>query len=147
MQAKMASSIAALLIPAALFLGEPGSPHTSYERGLFCDSVERVAAIVEIADRGGDPFKAVSDLNRALARKACLYTTNVDVLMAIGEFQRAIAANGTTYGIYEVYISAVGHQTTEIGDLSWKFSRPVVMYTLREAPARDPRMPQVDSSR
>jgi len=142
----MASSIAALLVPAALFLGAPGSPHTSYERGLFCDSVERVAAIVEIADRGDDPAKAVSDLNRPLDRRACFYTTNVDVLMAVGQFQRTIPANGTTYGIYEVYISAVGHQTTEIGDLAWKFSRPVVMYTLREAPARDLRMPQVNSS-
>ena len=56
----------------------------------------------------------------------------------------SIAANSTTYGIYEVYISAVGHQTTEIGNLSWKFSRPMVMYTLREAPARDGAAPQID---
>jgi hypothetical protein len=132
------SSIASLLIPAALFLGEPANvPHATYERGLFCDSVELVASIVQIADRGGDPHKAVNDLNRTLDRKACFYTTNVDVLMEVGQFQRSIAANSTTYGIYEVYISAVGHQTTEIGNLSWKFSRPVVMYTLREAPAAD----------
>src|SRR5438067_1615517 len=142
----MASSIAALLVPVALFLGEPGTPHATYERGLFCDSVELVASIVQIADRGGDPLKAVGELNRRLDRKACFYATNVDVLMAVGQFQRMIPANGTTYGIYEAYISAVGHQTTEIGDLSWKFSRPVVMYTLREAPARDLRMPQVNSS-
>ncbi|HEX9321683.1 MAG TPA: hypothetical protein VF913_06125 [Xanthobacteraceae bacterium] len=133
----MASSIASLLIPAALFLGGPAAPHATYEQGLFCDSVEFVASIVQIADRGGDPYKAVSDLNRTLDRKACFYTNNVDVLMAVGRFQRAIAANSTTYGIYEVYISAVGHQTTEIGSLAWKFSRPMVMYTLREAPARD----------
>jgi hypothetical protein len=141
----MGSSIASLLIPAALFLGEPANvPHATYERGLFCDSVELVASIVRIADRGGDPYKAVTDLNRTLDRKACFYTTNVDVLMAVGQLQRSITANSTTYGIYEVYISAVGHQTTEIGNLSWKFSRPVVMYTLREAPARDGVAPQID---
>ena len=141
----MGSSIASLLIPAALFLGEPANvPHATYERGLFCDSVELVASIVWIADRGGDPHKAVTDLNRTLDRKACFYTTNVDVLMAVGQLQRSIAANSTTYGIYEVYISAVGHQTTEIGNLSWKFSRPMVMYTLREAPARDGAAPQID---
>ena len=65
----MASSIASLLIPAALFLGEPANvPHATYERGLFCDSVGLVASIVRIADRGGDPHKAVSDLNRTLDR-------------------------------------------------------------------------------
>ena len=134
----MGSSVASLLVPAALFLGDPGSaPHATFERGLFCDSVELVASIVRIADRGGDPYKTVSELNRALDRRACFYTTNIDVLMEVGQFQRLIAANGTTYGIYEVYISAVGHQMTEIGDLAWKFSRPVVMYTLREAPAPD----------
>lgn len=144
----MGSSIASLLIPAALFLGDPASvPHPTYERGLFCDSVELVASIVRIADRGGDPHKAVSELNRTLDRKACFYTTNVDVLMEVGQFQRAIVANSTTYGIYEVYISAVGHQTTEIGNLSWKFSRPVVMYTLREAPARDGVAPEVAQPR
>jgi len=141
----MASSIASLLIPAALFLGEPANvPHATYERGLFCDSVGLVASIVRIADRGGDPHKAVSDLNRTLDRKACFYTTNVDVLMEVGQFQRSIAANGTTYGIYEVYISAVGHQTTEIGNLAWKFSRPMVMYTLREAPADNSVSAQAD---
>jgi hypothetical protein len=132
----MGSSIASLLVPAALFLGEPsGMPHATYERGLFCDSAELVASIVQIADRGGDPYQAVNDLNRTFDRNACFYTTNVDVLMEVGRFQRTIAANSTTYGIYQVYISAVGHQMTEIGDLAWKFSHPVVMYTLREAPA------------
>jgi hypothetical protein len=134
----MASSIASLLIPAALFLGEPANvPHATYERGLFCDNVDLVASIVQIADRGGDPQKAVNDLNRTLDRKACFYTTDVDVLMEVGRFQRSIAANSTTYGIYQVYVSAIGHQTTEIGNLAWKFSRPVMMYTLREAPARE----------
>jgi hypothetical protein len=139
----MASSLTSLLIPAALFLGNPvNDPHATYERGLFCDSVELVASIVQIADRGGDPYKAVNDLNRTLDRRACFYTTNVDVLMEVGQFQQSIAANSTTYGIYEAYISALGHQTTEIGDLAWKFSRPVVMYTLREAPAADLRTPE-----
>jgi hypothetical protein len=132
----MESSIASLLVPAALFFGEPAShPHATYERGLFCDRVESVASIVKIADRGGDPYQAVTDLNRVLDRKACFYTTDIDVLMEVGRFQQTIAANSTTYGIYQVYISAVGHQMTEIGNLAWKFSHPVVMYTLREAPA------------
>ena len=132
----MGSSIASLLVPAALVLGQPANPpHATYERGLFCDSVDLVVSIVEAADRGGDPHKVVSDINRSLARKACFYTTSVDVLMEVGEFQRLIAANNTTYGIYEVYISAVGHETTEIGGLAWKYSHPMVMYSLREAPA------------
>ena len=131
----MGSSIASLLVPVALSLGQPASvPHPTYERGLFCDSVEFVASIVQIADRGGDPYKAVNDLNRTLDHKACFYTTNVDVLMEVGQFQRSIAANSTTYGIYRVYVSAVGRQTTEIGNLAWKFSHPLVMYTLRQAP-------------
>jgi hypothetical protein len=133
----MASSVAALLIPAALFLGGPGNPHATYERGLFCDSIDLVASIVQTADRGGDPTKALNDLNRTLDRKACFYTNDVEVLMEVGPFQRLIAANNTTYGIYQVYISAIGHQTTEIGNLAWKFSRPVMMYTLREAPGRE----------
>ena len=54
----------------------------------------------------------------------------------------SIAANNTTYAIYQVYISAVGHQTTEIGNLAWKFSRPVMMYSLREAPARELAAPE-----
>jgi hypothetical protein len=138
----MASSVAALLIPAALFLGGSGNQHATYERGLFCDSIELVASIVQIADRGGDPFKAVHELNRTLDRKACFYTTDVEVLMEIGPLQRLIAANNTTYAIYQVYISAVGHQTTEIGNLAWKFSRPVMMYSLREAPARELAAPE-----
>jgi len=138
----MASSVAALLIPAALFLGGPGNPHATYERGLFCDSIEHVASIVQIADRGGDPVKAVSELNRTIDHKACFYTTDVEVLMEVGPFQRLIAANNTTYAIYQVYISAVGHQTTEIGNLAWKFSRPVMMYSLREAPARELAVPE-----
>ena len=143
----MASSITSLLIPAALFLGEPANvPHATYERGLFCDSVELVASIVQIADRGGDPYKAISELNRTLDRKACFYTNNVDVLVEVGLLQQSIAANSTTYGIYQVFVSALGHQMTEIGNLAWKFSRPMVMYTLREAPARGPTVPPAEKS-
>src|SRR5260370_39993331 len=100
----MASSIASLLIPAALFLGEPANvPHATYERGLFCDSVGLVASIVRIADRGGDPHNAVSDLNRTPDRKACFYTTNIPVLTEVGQFQPSTAANTPTHRIYEVY--------------------------------------------
>ena len=132
----MGSSIASLLVPAALFLGQPANPpHATYERGLFCDSVDLVVSIVEIADRGGDPHKAVGEINRTLDRNACFYTNDVDVLMEVGQFQRLISANHTTYGIYQVYVSAIGHQTTEIGDLAGKYSHPMVMYSLRAAPA------------
>jgi hypothetical protein len=132
----MGPSIHSLLIPVALFYGEPPNvSHAIYERGLFCDSVELVASVVEIADKGGDPQQAVSDINRGLDRKACFYTDNVDVLAEVVKFERRIAANDTTYGIYRVSISGLGHQKTEIGDLAWKFSQPVLMYTLREAPA------------
>jgi hypothetical protein len=132
----MGTSIVSLLVLAALSSGEPVNvPHVSYQKGLFCDTADLVASVVEIADKGGDPYKAVSDLNRTLDRRACLYTTKVDVLAQVVKFERKVAAQNATYGIYQVYVSAFGHHATEIGDLTWKFSQPVVMYTLREAPA------------
>ena len=134
----MGPTIQSLLIPIALFYGEPATaPHASYERGLFCDSVELVASIVAIADKGGDPRQAVSDVNRNVDHKACLYTDDIDVLAEVVKFERRIAANHTTYGIYRVSVFGFGRQRTEVGNVAWKFSQPLVMYTLREAPAAD----------
>jgi hypothetical protein len=131
----MTLSSVSLLILAAL---QPGNPTSilggSYQRGLFCDRVELVASVVEIADKGGDPRKAVGDINHDLDRRACFYATDVDVLANVVKFERSIAAQNTTFGIYRVSVSGIGHQKTEIGELLWKFSAPVVMYTLREAP-------------
>jgi hypothetical protein len=135
---RMGPSIQSLLIPIALFYGEPvNAPHASYERGLFCDSVELVASIVEIADKGVPPRQAVSEVNRSVDRNACLYTDDVDVLAEVVKLERRIAANQTTYGIYRVSVSGFGQQRTEIGNVAWKFSQPLVMYTLRAAPAAD----------
>ena len=50
-------------------------------------------------------------------------------------FEKSVAANRTTYGIYQVQITAHGIEKTEIGDIAWTFSHPVTMYTLREPPA------------
>jgi len=55
--------------------------------------------------------------------------------MEVVSFERPIAANGTTYGIYKVKVSGLGHQVTEIGDMTWKFSQPLMMYALRKARA------------
>src|SRR6266545_688744 len=125
----MGPSIQSLLIPIALFYGEPANaPHPTYERGLFCDSVELVASVVAIADKGGAPRQAVSDVNRTVDRKACFYTDDVDVLAEVVKFERRVAANQTTYGIYRVSVSGFGQQRTEIGNVAWKFSQPLVMY-------------------
>jgi hypothetical protein len=132
----MTLSSISLLILTALHPGNPTTiPTGSYQRGLFCDRIELVASIVGIADKGGDPRKAVSDINRDLDRRACFYTIDVDVLANVVKFERSIAAQNTTFGIYRVSVSGIGHQKTEIGELVWKFSAPLVMYTLREAPA------------
>ena len=91
--------------------------------------------MVELADQGGDPQNAVREINKSLDRRACLYTTRGEVLTEVTKFERTISANRTTYGIYQVLVGGLGHQTTEIGDLTWHFSQPLVMYTLRKAPA------------
>jgi hypothetical protein len=132
----MGLSISSLIVPAALFLGTPHGPTLgAYEQGLYCDTVELVQFVVELADQGGDPQQAVREINKSLDRRACLYTTRGEVLTEIIKFERPISANHTTYGIYQVLVGGIGHQTTEIGDLTWKFSQPLVMYTLRKAPA------------
>jgi len=77
----------------------------------------------------------VNAINERLDRTACLYTARTEVLMSVVAFARKVSANDTVYGIYQVNVSGVGRQPTEIGDLVWRFSRPRVMYTLGKAPA------------
>jgi hypothetical protein len=131
----MGLSITSLLLPAALTFGAPGDlTGGAYERGLFCDSIDLVERVVGIADRGGDPQQAVRDINNRLDRRACLYTTHREVFVQLVGFERNIAANHTTYGIFRVRVSALGHQPSEIGDLVVKFPQPLMMYTLRNSP-------------
>jgi len=134
----MGASITSLLLPAALAFGGTGdSLRGAYERGLFCDAIDLVEHVVDIADRGGDPQQAVRDINDRLDRRACLYTTRSEVLVQVVRFERKIAANHTTYGIFRVRVSALGHQPSEIGDLVLKFPQPLLMYTLRDSPAEN----------
>src|ERR1051326_6710587 len=108
----MGLSISSLIVPAALFLGTPnGSTLGAYEQGLYCDSMELVEFVVELADQGGDPQKAVREINKSLDRRACLYTTRGEVLTEVIRFEHTIAANSTKYGIYQVFVSGLGHQT------------------------------------
>jgi len=131
----MGLSATSILLPVALAFSVPSSPVPgAYEQGLFCESVDLVEFVVELADQGGDPVKAVREINKTLDRRACLYTTRGEVLTQVLSFERPIAANSTTYGIYKVTVSALGHQVTEIGDITWRFSQPLLMYTLRKAP-------------
>jgi len=65
-------------------------------------------------------------------RPARLYTTRLEVLTQTVRFELNISANKTTYAIYQVSVSALGRQTSEVGDLIWKFAQPVLMYTLRK---------------
>jgi hypothetical protein len=48
-------------------------------------------------------------------------------------FEKAIAANRSDYGIYQVQVTAYGIEKTEIGDITWTYSQPMTMYTLRAA--------------
>jgi hypothetical protein len=123
----------ALLLPAALVFGAPGSLG-AYEKGLFCESVELVERVAGLAERGANPLHVVADINTRLTRTACIYTTKPDVRARTVRYEKAVAANRTTYGIYQVQVTAHGIEKTEIGDIAWTFSHPLTMYTLREPP-------------
>ena len=127
----------ALIAPAALLLGAPENAGT-FEKGLFCETVALVERVASLAERGADPVKAVADLNRKLDRRACIYAVETDVRAETVGFERTLTANKTEYAIYQVRVTAFGHQMTEVGDFSWKLSHPLTMYTLRAAaePAR-----------
>ena len=122
----------AYLLPAALVFGAPASPGT-YNKGLFCESVALIQRVAEFVDRGANPVRVVEDINTRLAHSACIYATKADVRARTVRFERNIAANHTTYSIYQVQVTAHGVQKTEIGDIAWTFSTPLTMYTLRAA--------------
>ena len=122
----------ALLLPAALVFGAPGSLG-AYEKGLFCESVELVERVAGLAERGANPLHVVADINARLERAACIYTTKRDVRARTVRFEKSVAANRTTYGIFQVQVTAHGIEKTEIGDIAWTYSQPMTMYTLRAA--------------
>jgi hypothetical protein len=121
-----------LLLPAALVFGAPESPGT-YEKGLFCESVELVERVAALAERGANPVRIVADLNSRLLHTACIYSTRLDVRARTVRFEKNVAANSSTYSVYQVQVTAHGIQQTEIGDIAWTFSPPLTMYTLRAA--------------
>ena len=124
--------VGAYLLPAALVFGAPASPGT-YEKGLFCESVALIERVAELAERGANPLRIVADINARLEHSACIYTTKPDVRARTVRLEKNIAANHTSYAIYEVQVTAHGVQKTEIGDIAWTFSPPLTMYTLRAA--------------
>ena len=124
--------VGAYLLPAALVFGAPASPGT-YEKGLFCDSVELVERIVSLAERGANPMRVVTDINARLGHTACIYVTKPEVRARTVRFEKNVAANHNTYSVYQVQVTAHGVQKTEIGNIEWTFSPPLTMYTLRAA--------------
>ena len=126
----------ALLLPAALVFGAPESPGT-YEKGLFCETVELVERVAALAERGANATRVVTDINARLARTACIYAVKPEVRARTVRFEKNLAANHDTYAIYQVQVTAHGVQKTEIGDIEWTFAPPLTMFTLRAAaPAR-----------
>ena len=126
----------AYLLPAALVFGAPSSPGT-YEKGLFCESVALVERVVTLADRGANPVRVVADINARLGHAACVYAIEPTVRARTTKFEKNIAANHSTYSIYQVQVTAYPREKTEIGDIEWPYSQPPTMYVLREAaPAR-----------
>ncbi len=124
--------IGAYLLPVALVLGAPESPGTN-EKGLFCESIALVERVVELVDRGANPLRVVADINTRVRHTACIYAIKADVRARTVRLEKNIAANHTSYAIYEVQVTAHGVEKTEIGDIEWKFAQPLTMYTLRAA--------------
>jgi hypothetical protein len=125
-------SIGAYLLPVALVLGAPASQGT-HEQGLFCETVALVERVAELADRGANPLRVVSDINARLGHVACLYATKPQVRARTVHFEKNVAVARGTYAIYQVEVTAYGTQKTEIGELEWSLSQPRTMYTLRAA--------------
>ncbi len=124
--------VGAYLLPAALVFGAPASPGT-YEKGLFCETLELVERVAALAERGANPNRVVADINTRLQHTACIYTTKADVRARTVRFEKNLAANRSTYSVYQVQVTAHGIEKTEIGDIEWTFSPPLTMYTLRAA--------------
>ena len=128
--------VGAFVLPAALVFGAPDSPGT-FEKGLFCESVELVERVAAFAERKADPVRIVADINGRLGHTACIYTLKRDVRARTVRFEKTIAANRSDYAIYQVQVTARGFTRTEVGDIAWTYSQPLTMYTLRAAaPAR-----------
>ena len=124
------------MLQAALVLGAPHSPGT-YEKGLFCETVDLVERVAELADRRANPLRVVAEINARLGHTACIYATKPEVRARTVRFEKTIAANHSDYAIYQVQVTSHGVEKTEIGDIAWTFSQPLTMYTLRAAaPAR-----------
>ena len=124
--------VGALVLQAALVFGAPDSPGT-FEKGLFCESVELVERVAQLAERRADPVHIVADINIRLDRTACIYTLKPDVRARTVRFEKSIAANSSDYAIYQVQVTAHGYARTEIGDILWAYEPPLTMYTLRAA--------------
>jgi hypothetical protein len=122
----------ALLLPAALVFGAPESLGT-FEKGLFCETVELVERVAALAERGANPTRVVADINVRLAHTACIYAAKPEVRARTLRYEKNIAANHDSYSIYRVQVTAHGVDKTEIGDLERMFSPPLTMYTLRAA--------------
>jgi len=124
--------VGAYLLPAALVFGAPASPGT-YEKGLFCESLELIERVAGFAERGANPLRVVADINARLGHTACIYATKAEVRARTVRFEKNLGANHTTYSVYQVQVTAHGVQKTEIGYIEWMFSPPLTMYTLRAA--------------
>jgi hypothetical protein len=122
----------AIVLQAALVLGAPHSPGT-FEKGLFCESVDLVERVAALAERGADPVRIVAEINARLGHSACIYTLKREVRARTVRFEKAIEANRSDFAIYQVQVTAHGFSRTEIGDIVWTFAHPFTMYTLRAA--------------
>lgn len=120
------------MLQAALVFGAPHSPGT-FEKGLFCESVELVERVAALTERRADPVRIVADINERLDRAACIYTLKPEVRARTVRFEKAIEANRSDYAIYQVQVTAHGFTRTEIGDIVWAYDTPLTMYTLRAA--------------
>ena len=125
--------VGAYLLQAALVFGAPSSPGT-YEKGLFCETVDLVERVVALADRGANPVRVVADINARLGHIACIYATRPEVRARTVRREKNIAANHSAYAIYQVQVTSHGIEKTEIGDIAWTYPQPLTMYTLRAAP-------------
>ena len=124
--------VGAFLLQTALVFGAPDSPGT-FEKGLFCESVELVERVAHLAERRADPVRIVDDINGRLGHTACIYTLTPEVRARTVRFEKSIAANNSDYAIYQVQVTAHGYARTEIGDILWTYAPPLTMYTLRAA--------------
>ena len=99
--------VGAYLLPAALVFGAPASPGT-YEKGLFCESVELVERVAGLGRARRQSAARRRRHQRAAAHTACIYATKADVRARTVRFEKNLAANHTTYSLYQVQVTAHG---------------------------------------